>query len=104
MKYVMIYITTKNQNEAREIGEHLVNEKLAACINVIPNIESIYWWKGNVEKAEESILIVKTKKELVEKVIKRVKELHSYDVPCIDVITISEGNEDYFEWIEDSLR
>jgi periplasmic divalent cation tolerance protein len=104
MKYIMIYITTKDREEARDIGESLVKEKLAACINVIPSMESIYWWKGNVEKARESVLIAKTKKDLVENVIKRVKELHSYDVPCVDVIPISEGNRDYFEWMEESLK
>lgn len=104
MTYIMIYITTKDQKEARDIGESLVKEKLAACTNVIPSIESVYWWKGNVEKANESALIVKTKRGLVEKAIKRIKELHSYDVPCVDVIPITEGNKEYFEWVEESLR
>ncbi len=104
MTYIMIYITTKDQKEAKNIGESLVKEKLAACINVIPSIESVYWWKGKIENDKESVLIVKTKKDLVEKAIKRVKELHSYDVPCVDVIPITEGNKEYFEWVEDSLR
>lgn len=104
MSYVIVYVTTKDENEARSIGERLVSEKLAACVNMIPSIESVYWWKGKIEKDKESVMMIKTKEDLVEKVISRTKELHSYDVPCIDVIPITEGNRDYFKWIQESLR
>ena len=104
MSYVIVYITTKDEDEARKIGESLVKEKLAACINVIPGIESIYWWKGKVERNKESALIVKTKKELAGKVMEKVKKLHSYDTPSVDVIPITEGNKECFEWIEESLK
>jgi periplasmic divalent cation tolerance protein len=103
MAYVIAYVTAKNVGEARKLGETLVKEKLAACANIIPAIESVYWWKGNVEKGRESLLLLKTKKALAPKLIKRVKELHSYNVPCIDIIPVTDGNRDYFKWIEESL-
>jgi periplasmic divalent cation tolerance protein len=104
MNHVMVYMTAANPGEARKIGECLIREKLAACVNIIPEIESVYWWKERVEKAKESVLIAKTRQELSGKIIERVKELHSYDVPCIDVIPVVRGNDDYFRWIDQSLR
>lgn len=104
MSYVMIYITAKDENEARSIGETLVKEKIAACVNIIPSVESIYWWKGSVENEKESVLLVKTREDFVGRVVKRVKELHSYDVPCVDVIPITGGNKNYLEWVDESLR
>ncbi len=103
MKYVIAYVTAKNQAEARKIGEAVVRERLAACANIIPSIRSVYWWKGKVERGKESVLLLKTKKPLVSRLIKRVKELHSYEVPCVDIIQVTDGNKDYFRWIEESL-
>ena len=104
MNSVIVYITAKDAGEAGKISEALVREKLAACANIIPEIKSIYRWKGKIERDNETVLIVKTKEDLVQRVIKRVKELHSYDVHCVNVVPITEGNQDYFEWIEESLK
>jgi len=104
MSYVIAYITTKNVAEARKIGEKIVRERLAACANTIPSIESIYWWRGKIEKEKESVLLLKTKKSLASKLIKRVKELHSYETPCVDIIPVTGGNPDYFKWIGDVTR
>lgn len=102
--YVIAYLTARDQAEAKRIGETLVKEKLAACANIIPSIESVYWWKGNMEEDKESLIILKTKKALAGKLIKRVKELHSYETPCVDIIPVTEGNKDYFKWIEEVTR
>ena len=102
--YVMIYITAKDIEEAENIGKILVKEKLAACANIIPKIKSIYWWKGEIESGEEVVLILKTKGGLIQSVIERVKNIHSYETPCIDVVPVTDGNKDYFEWIEESLK
>lgn len=102
--YFIAYITAKNQEEAKNIGETVVKEKLAACANIIPAIESVYWWKGKIEKEKESLLLLKTKKALVGRLIKRVKEIHSYDVPCVDIIPVTDGNQDYFKWIEEVTK
>ena len=104
MSYVIAYITTKDKAQAKKIGETVVKEKLAACANIIPAIESIYWWKGKLEKEKEAVLILKTKKSLSKKLIKRVKELHSYTVPCIDMIEIIDGNPDCFKWVEEVTK
>jgi len=102
--YFIAYITTKNIDEAKKIGETVVKERLAACANIIPAIESVYWWKGKIERDKESLLVLKTKKSLVSKLIKRVKGLHSYDVPGVDIIPVTDGNKDYFKWIEEVTR
>jgi periplasmic divalent cation tolerance protein len=96
-----VYITTKDKDEARNIGRSLVEEKLAACVNIIDGMESIYRWKGKVEEAKEAILIAKTPYHNVKPLTQRVKELHSYDCPCVISLTLTEqeGNEDYLRWL-----
>ncbi|MDP2917622.1 MAG: divalent-cation tolerance protein CutA [Dehalococcoidia bacterium] len=103
MQYRSIYITAKDESEAREIGVKLVAEKLAACVNFFP-VHSIYRWRGKIEEAGEIALIVKTRAGLVDRVIKRVKELHSYKVPCIVSWAIDKGNTDYLGWIKESTE
>jgi len=103
MSYVIAYVTAIDAKQAKRIGEVVVRERLAACANIIPSMESIYWWKGNVEKAKEAVLLLKTKKSLAPKLIKRVKALHSYEVPCVDIIPLTGGNKAYFKWIEESV-
>ena len=70
---------------------------MAACINIIPTVESIYLWKGEIEEDSESIMVVKTRSELVEKVIKRVEEVHSYEIPCILEISVNKGSKNIFK-------
>ena len=101
MTYVIAYVTARDMEEAKRIGETIVREKLAACANIIPSMESIYWWKGNIENDKETVILLKTKKLLAGKLIKRVKELHSYETPCVDIIPVAQGNKDYFRWIEE---
>ncbi len=103
MKYCSIYITAGDEDEARRIGRTLVEEKLAACVNILP-IKSIYRWEGNIEENGEVAMFVKTKAELADQVIDRVKELHSYEVPCIVSLPITKGNPDYLRWIEESTK
>jgi periplasmic divalent cation tolerance protein len=103
MQYYSIYITTKDEEEARKIGRKLVEEKLAACVNIHP-MKSIYRWGGGIEEEEETALLVKTKAELADEVIERVKELHSYEVPCIVSLPIEKGNPAYLEWIKESTK
>ncbi len=103
MKFCSIYITAGDEEEAGKIGRALVEEKLAACVNILP-IRSVYRWKDNIEEEGEVVMFVKTRDELADKVIERVKELHSYDVPCIVSFPIEKGNADYLRWIEESTR
>ena len=99
-----VYITASDKAEALKIGRTLVEERLAACANVIDNMTSIYWWEGKIEESAEVVLIAKTKQELVESLISRVKELHSYSCPCIVSWPINAGNPDYLRWIEEETR
>ncbi len=103
-EYVVVYVTASNKEEAKKIGEALVKERLAACVNIYPEIESIYWWQGKVEESGEAALILKTRRSLVPKVIERVKQLHSYTAPCIIALPIVEGYEDFLKWIESETQ
>ena len=103
MQYYLIYITTKDEEEARKIGKTLVEEKLAACVNIHP-IKSIYWWEEEIMEESEIAMLVKTKAELVDEVIKRVKQLHSYEVPCIISLPIEKGYPDFLKWINQSTK
>ena len=100
----MVYITAKDQAEARRIGRALVEERLAACVNIIEGIESIYWWEGQVRAEGEAVLIAKTKAALVPALIERVKSLHSYACPCVVSLPILDGNPEFLEWIAAETR
>ena len=100
--FSIIYITAGDLPEARKIGRILVEERLAACANIFP-ITSIFRWKGNIDEANEFGIIVKTRTEKVKEIEKRVKDIHSYEVPCVVSFKIDDGSLDYLEWINDSV-
>ena len=102
-KPYLVYITTSSREEALMIGEHLVEEQLAACVNVINGIFSIYQWQGKIEKAEEAAMIVKTVQSLVTPLSDRVKDLHSYDCPCIVSLPIDGGNQEFLSWVQNQI-
>jgi len=95
----MIYVTCGSVNEARQIGDTVVRERLAACANIIDGMQSIYWWEGAVQEGAETVLILKTAASNVPALGERVKALHSYDVPCVVEIPLGQGNADYLDWI-----
>ena len=99
----VVFITASNRKEAEKISRELVKEKLAACVNVFPRVDSRYWWKGKIETSSESLLMAKTKKTALPKLIRKVKAIHSYTVPEIIAIPIVAGNIDYLRWIEESI-
>ncbi|MFQ6051028.1 MAG: divalent-cation tolerance protein CutA [Candidatus Hydrothermarchaeota archaeon] len=94
-----MYITASSEEEAKKISEILLNERLAACANIFP-IKSLYWWEGKITEDEEYGILIKTRKNLLEKIEKKVKEIHSYKVPCIISMSITSGSKDYLEWID----
>ncbi len=102
--YVLIYITTSGAEEARRIGKRVVEERLAACANVIEKVHSLYWWKGKLEESSEAVLLLKTKKDKIKKIVAMVKKLHSYENPAIVAFPILEGSEEYLKWIEGEIR
>jgi periplasmic divalent cation tolerance protein len=102
-QYRLVYITAKDEEEANRIGQALVGEKLAACVNIHP-IRSIFRWQGEISQEDEAAILAKTRAELVDEVMSRVKELHSYEVPCIIVLPLEKGNPDFLEWISQSTK
>ena len=99
----IVLSTAGSEDEARKIAKHLVGRRLAACVNLVPRIESIYRWQGNVESSQEWLLIIKTTTSQFSAVRDTIGELHSYDVPeCISV-AIEDGSEEYLNWIADSV-
>ena len=102
--YTIVFITASKSKEAEKIAKSLLESKLAACINIIPKVKSYFWWEGKIDRADELLLIVKTRKPLLDKLIKKVKSLHSYTVPEIVAFPIICGNKDYLKWINDSTK
>lgn len=98
-----VYITCASPEEARAIGAAVVEQRLAACANLIPGMESIYPWKGEMQHDRETVLILKSRADKVDALIAAVKELHSYEVPCIVTLPIQEGNPDYLRWLDENL-
>ncbi len=100
--YCLIYTPCGSREEAEKIAETLVHEQLAACVNFFP-IHSRYMWKGTLQKEEEYLLLIKTRSNLREKITKRIRQLHSYEVPAILVYEITDGNSAFFNWIDEQV-
>ncbi|HEY9246252.1 MAG TPA: divalent-cation tolerance protein CutA [Candidatus Methanoperedens sp.] len=100
--FSIVYITAGSMEEARKIGKTLVHERLVACANIFP-ITSVFRWNDTAEEANEFGIITKTRTGKVEEIEKRVKELHSYEVPCVISFRIDRGSADFLEWINDSV-
>jgi periplasmic divalent cation tolerance protein len=103
MEYRSVYITCKDEAEARSLGRTLVEEKLVACVNYFP-VNSLYRWQGQIEASAEAALIAKTRAGLVKAVVERVRQLHSYQLPCVVSWKIEEGNPAFLDWIGESTR
>lgn len=100
MTACLVYMTAETPDQAREIGRRLVEDRLVACVNIIEGMTSLYWWQGAVEEGAETVMIAKTRDDLVARLTDRVKELHSYDCPCVVAVPIGAGNPDFLSWIE----
>jgi periplasmic divalent cation tolerance protein len=99
MEMLFIYVTTKDADEAKLIARTVVGERLAACANLLGGIESVYRWQGRICEDQEVALILKTTAERKTELIDRIKELHSYECPCIVCLPIADGNRDFLAWI-----
>lgn len=104
MQYVIAFVTTSSVEEAKRIAESLVERKLAACVNVIPQVVSYYWWNGKIESDQEAKLVIKTKSELMEELIESVRKLHSYEICEVTSVPIVGGNADYLKWIDENVK
>ncbi|MBW2094809.1 MAG: divalent-cation tolerance protein CutA [Deltaproteobacteria bacterium] len=94
-----VYITAGNRDEARAIGRSLVSARLAACANIIHPVHSIYWWEGKMQEDTEGIIVAKTREDLVDALIEKVKSMHSYECPCIVTLPILEGYRPFLDWV-----
>ncbi|MDI6891921.1 MAG: divalent-cation tolerance protein CutA [Actinomycetota bacterium] len=103
MVYSVVYITTSDIEEARRIAKTLVEKRLVACANIVPEIESLYWWEGKINREKEALIFVKTVREKVKNVIEEVKKLHSYEIPAIVSFDVSEGNKNFLDWISEEV-
>ncbi len=100
----IVLSTAGSEEEARKIARQLVERKLAACVNIVPQIESIYRWQGKVEEAREWLLLIKTTAERFPAVRDALRELHSYDLPECVAIAIEDGSSGYLQWIGESVK
>ena len=101
---IVIFITTSSEPEAHKIADLLLTKRKAACVNVVPKVDSSFWWQGKLDSARESLLVIKTKASLLSEVVDLVKAAHSYEVPEIIALPIIGGNEDYLKWIDGEVR
>jgi len=95
----LVYITSSGREEALRIGHEIVSGGLAACANVYDGVTSVYRWEGKINVDQEAVLLLKTRRSLFEKIEQKVKELHSYDCPCIVAVPFADADEKYAEWI-----
>jgi len=104
MNYYIFLVTVPNLEEGQKIAKVLVENKLAACVNIIKNISSIYRWKGKIEEDNEHILLIKTNEENSKSLIQKINEIHSYSEPECIGFKIEKGSETYLKWIEESVK
>lgn len=99
MEPIFVYISCKDIKQARKIAGHCVSERLAACGNILPTMESVYWWEGDINHEDETVLILKTMQSKYKELEKAIKLLHSYDCPCVVALPITDGSRSYLDWI-----
>ena len=100
---VVVLVTCPTQAAARRIGTALVKRRLAACVNLIPQVESVFWWQGKIDRSREALLLIKTSLGCFERLRHAVIELHPYKVPEVIALPISAGHRPYLHWLADSL-
>jgi periplasmic divalent cation tolerance protein len=102
MKANFIYMTAGSKDEAKKIGKELVISRLAACINILDNMNSFYLWEGEIQDDTEVVMIAKTTEDRIPELIEKVRSMHSYDCPCIVSLPVSSGYQPFLDWIADN--
>jgi periplasmic divalent cation tolerance protein len=103
-RYRVVLVTCGSIGEARKIGHRVVERKLAACANILPGVESIYRWKGRVERGREVLVVMKTSSKRLRELEREVKRMHSYDVPEFIVLPIVAGSREYLDWVGENIH
>ena len=104
MTIMFVYATAGDAAEAKRIARSVVEERLAACANIVEHVSSVYWWQGRVQEAGEAAFILKTTAERVEALIARIKALHSYDCPAIVALPVAKGFPGFLDWVATEAR
>lgn len=104
MPSIVVYVTVPNREAGKKLAESIVKEKLAACVNMVPGIESVYQWKGEIQTDPEELLIIKTRQSLLGALTDHVKANHPYEVPEVIALPINGGSLEYLEWIKSSTK
>ena len=104
MKLSLGYITAPTKKEAKKLAEALLSEGLIACANIIPAVESLFVWEGEIQKANEAVLIIKTREKNEDKIIKFVERHHSYECPCVVFLPITNGHAEFLRWVDGSCE
>lgn len=104
MSETITFVTCRDAREGRRIAEALVRERLAACVNLVPGITSLYVWEGKLERSRECLLLIKSRGALSRRLERRVRALHSYQVPEVVSVRIASGSGDYLRWLRTSTR
>ena len=104
MNVLFVYVTVADDAEAERISQAVVEERLAACANLLGDIRSVYWWDEKVCNGKEVAMILKTTEERKSELVERIKQLHSYDCPCITCFPITFGNSDFLGWIKQETK
>ncbi len=102
--FIVVFVTAGSPEEAERIAEGLVSDRLAACVNIVPAVRSLYVWEGNLCREGETLLVIKSRMARWEALAARVRELHSYQVPEIIALPIAAGSGDYLRWVEERVR
>ncbi len=103
-EYIIVLVTTKDKAEAEKISQTLLNEKLIACANIISPVTSFFHWKGTIDRAEEALVVMKSRRDLFSELASRLRGLHSYEVPEVLALPIVEGSEAYLGWLGEVLK
>ena len=100
---IIVHVTTKDESEAHKLAQLLLEQRKAACVNIVPRVSTLYRWQGKIESGSESLMIVKTKRSLLHDIITIIKANHSYEVPEVIALPIEGGSPEYLAWLEDEL-
>jgi len=104
MEFIIIYCTVPNKKEGKEIAKALVENNLAACVNMIDKMESVFSWDGELNEEKEALLMIKTRKDLFTRINHTIQKLHSYNVPEVIALPITQADETYLKWIEHETK